>query len=71
MIEKILDAKKDKFLIKFNGFPESVACWEPCTTVPNFIKAFYIIPSNLKKNLPSPTIGKQVIVGNEIHYEVD
>ena len=71
IVEKVFDKKNNNYLIKFNSFPESEACWEPGTHLSDFIKSFYKKKTNLKKILPSPKLGPQIIKGNEIYFEVD
>ena len=64
IVEKVLKMRGDFYLVKFNGFPEEEASWENESHIPPFIRSFYSKKTNLKKNLPAPTLGKQIKVGN-------
>ena len=77
VVEKVIDSRKTssglEYNVKFSGYPESQACWEPIKNLPKFIQEFYSIRENLSKCLPPPYIikSKALANGSETIYYLD
>ena len=70
IIESILEITGDKYLVKWSGFEESAATWEPATNVPRFIQEYYKKDEKrLKQKLPNPKIKNTKKVGStKMHF---
>ena len=76
IIQAVLSSRQVKgqkeYLVKFAGFPEEAACWEPTKNLPTFILDFYKIKANLSKPIPGPKVKRTKQVGNnEIFLELE
>ena len=70
-IEKILKRSGTNFLVKFSGFPESEACWEPKVNLPTFIVKHYDNKDNIGGPLPNPTITPLNQAGKDAYFQID
>ena len=73
VIESLLDRKEEAgftfWKVKWLGFPESEATWEPARNIQEWMKSFYSEdPKRLGKSLPEPRIKCQKSSGGQTHY---
>ena len=58
-----------EFRVKWSGFPEDAATWEPEDNIPKFIQMFYKEdPTRLGMKLPNPTIKHSKTVGSAKYH---
>lgn len=75
IIESIQEFKEDEgkniFKVKWFGFPDEAATWEPVDNIPKFIQDYYIHnQERLGNKLPNPRIkcSKKLSNGTKYHY---
>ena len=73
VVESILDMKKDKvgiqYLVKWLGFPQDEATWEPEDNLPKFLRNYYNSPEKYGMKLPDPKIKyTKTIGGIDYHF---
>ena len=69
IIESILQIRGSKWLVKWSGFDEDAATWEPSQNVPKFVQAYYKKdPTRLGRKIPNPVIKHSKKVGNTKYH---
>ena len=69
IIESILQIRGSKWLVKWSGFDENAATWEPSQNVPKFVQAYYKKdPTRLGRKIPNPVIKHSKKVGNTKYH---
>ena len=60
-----------EFHVKFAGFPEEAACWEPLENLPRFVTDYYSKNENIGKALPKPKIKRTKHINNESEIYIE
>ena len=72
IVESILDISivdnKQFFKVKWFGYDEESATWEPSDNIPKFTQSYYSDSSNLGKKLPNPKIKHSNKLTNGLTY---
>ena len=76
-VETVLNARKNnnhiEYLVKFAGYPDHEACWEPSKNLPSFIVEHFKDTAKLGSPLPTPTIKltRKVDENSEVYHHLE
>ena len=74
IVESILSSRtvrgKKQYKVKWAGFEQSAATWEPDTNIPPFIQEYYFDESRYGKTLPTPRIKHTKMAGKGEKYHL-